>query len=76
MTKDELIEKIAGDAEITKKDSQAALKAITSGISDALANGDGISLVGFGSFSVSDRAARQGRNPQTGETIHKQRLKR
>ncbi len=69
MTKDELVEKIAGDAGITKKDSQAALKAITSGISGALANGNGISLVGFGSFSVSERAARQGRNPQTGETI-------
>ena len=69
MTKDQLVEKIAGDAGTSKKEAQAALKAVTSGISGALAKGDSVSLVGFGSFSVSDRAARQGRNPQTGATI-------
>jgi len=69
MTKDELVEKIAGDARISKKDAQAVLNAVTSGISGALAKGDSVTLVGFGSFSVSQRAARTGRNPQTGATI-------
>ncbi|MBE9502545.1 MAG: HU family DNA-binding protein [Proteobacteria bacterium] len=69
MTKDQLVEKIAGDAGITKKEAQSALKSITSGISGALAKGDSLSLVGFGTFSVSQRAARTGRNPQTGATI-------
>lgn len=69
MTKDELIEKIAGNAGITKKEAAATLNAITSGISSALAKGESVSLVGFGAFSVSQRAARTGRNPQTGATI-------
>jgi DNA-binding protein HU-beta len=69
MTKDQLVEKIAGDAGISKKEAQAALKAVTSGISGALAKGDSVTLVGFGTFSVSQRAARTGRNPQTGATI-------
>lgn len=69
MTKDQLVEKIAGDAGISKKEAGAALKAVTSGISGALAKGDTLTLVGFGTFSVSARAARQGRNPSTGETI-------
>jgi len=69
MTKDELVEKISGDADISKKDAEAALKAVTGGISDALAGGDSVTLVGFGTFSVSNRAARTGRNPQTGEAL-------
>lgn len=69
MTKDQLVEKIAGDAGIPKKDAQAALKVVASGISGALAKGDSVTLVGFGTFSVSQRAARTGRNPQTGATI-------
>ena len=69
MTKDQLVEKIAGDAGISKKEAGASLKAVTSGISGALAKGDTLTLVGFGTFSVSARAARQGRNPSTGETI-------
>ena len=69
MTKDQLVEKIAGDAGISKKEAGASLKAVTSGISSALAKGDTLTLVGFGTFSVSARAARQGRNPSTGETI-------
>lgn len=69
MTKDELVEKIANDAEISKKEAEAALKAVTSGISGALGKGDSVTLVGFGTFSVSQRAARAGRNPRTGETI-------
>ncbi len=69
MTKDELVEKIAGDAEISRKEAAAALNAVTSGISDTLARGGTVTLVGFGAFSVSHRAARAGRNPRTGETI-------
>ncbi len=69
MTRDELVTKIADEAGITKKDAGEALKAVTSGISGALAKGDSVSLVGFGTFSVSNRAARTGRNPQTGATI-------
>ena len=69
MTKNELIEKIAGDAGITKKEADEALKTFTGSVSDALAKGDSISLVGFGAFSISNRAARTGRNPQTGATI-------
>ena len=69
MTKDELVEKIAGDAGISKKEAGEALKAFTSGVSGALAKGDSVSLVGFGTFSVSSRAARSGRNPATGATI-------
>ena len=69
MTKDELLEKISSDADISKKDAEAALKAVTGGIGDALSRGGAVTLVGFGTFSVSNRAARAGRNPQTGETI-------
>ncbi len=69
MTKDELVEKIAGDAAISKKDAATALQAVTSGITGALASGNSVALVGFGTFSVTDRAARAGRNPRTGETI-------
>ena len=69
MTKDEIVTKIAGDAGLSKKEAQSALKALTSGISGALAKGDSVTLVGFGTFSVSQRAARTGRNPQTGATI-------
>lgn len=69
MTKDELVGRIAGDAAISKKEAETALKAVTSGISDALVQGDSVTLVGFGTSSVSQRSARTGRNPQTGETI-------
>ncbi len=69
MTKGELVEKISSGAAISKKEAETALKAVTSGISDALANGDSVTLVGFGTFNVSHRAARTGRNPQTGESL-------
>lgn len=69
MTKDELVERIAAAADLSKKDAGAALNAVTSGITSALANGDGVALTGFGAFSVSQRAARTGRNPRTGESI-------
>ena len=66
MTKDELVNKIAEDAGISKVEAKAALEAFTSQVSNAMAKGDKVSLVGFGTFSTSDRAARTGRNPQTG----------
>ena len=66
MKKGELIEKISSGAAISKKEAETALKAVTSGISDALAQGDSVTLFGFGTFNVSHRAARAGRNPQTG----------
>jgi len=69
MTKEELVTKIAEEAGISKKEAGEALKAFTGSVSDALAKGDSVSLVGFGTFSVSQRAARTGKNPQTGATI-------
>ena len=69
MNKKDLIEAIAGDAKLTKADSKKALDAIINVTTAALKKGDRISLVGFGSFSVVKRAARKGRNPQTGKEI-------
>ena len=69
MTKEELVAKAAQDAGITKTDAAAALNSILGSITKALAKGDRVSLVGFGTFSVSKRAARTGRNPATGATI-------
>src|SRR5258708_39582605 len=69
MNKAELIEKIAGDAEISKKQANAALDSFTEAVAKTLKKGDRGTLVGFGTFSVSKRDARTGRNPQTGATI-------
>ena len=69
MTKEELVAKSAQDAGITKTQADKALKSILSSIEGALAKGDKVSLVGFGTFSVSRRAARDGRNPATGAPI-------
>ena len=69
MNKTELIAAIADQAEISKKDAEAALNAFTGTIGKALKKGDKVQLVGFGTFEVSKRSARKGRNPQTGETI-------
>jgi DNA-binding protein HU-beta len=70
MTKAELIEKVAKEAKITKAAAGKSIDAIIDGISKALKKGDRVSLVGFGSFSVSKRKARAGRNPQTGKPIN------
>ena len=70
MTKEELIAKAAQDAGISKSQAGKALNAIIEGIEGALAKGDKVSLVGFGTFSVARRAARTGRNPATGATIN------
>jgi DNA-binding protein HU-beta len=69
MNKADIIAQIASEADITKVNADKALEAIVSGITGALKNGDGVTLVGFGTFSVTNRAARKGRNPQTGEEI-------
>jgi len=69
MNKSELISKIAEDAGITKVQAGAALGSFVESITKTLKKGNRLTLVGFGTFSVSKRAARKGRNPQTGETI-------
>ncbi|MDR0230128.1 MAG: HU family DNA-binding protein [Flavobacteriaceae bacterium] len=69
MNKTELIDAIAKDAEISKVAAKKALESFLANVEKTLAKGDKISLIGFGSWSVSDRAAREGRNPQTGKTI-------
>jgi len=69
MTKEELIAKAAADAEISKSQAATALKSLLDSIEGALAKGDKVSLVGFGTFSVANRAARVGRNPATGAEI-------
>ncbi|MCB2220246.1 MAG: HU family DNA-binding protein [Bacteroidetes bacterium] len=69
MNKAELIDAIAADANLTKADAKRALDAFISSTSKALKKGDRVALVGFGSFSVAKRAARTGRNPQTGKEI-------
>lgn len=69
MNKAELIDAMASGAEISKADAKKALDAFINTTSGALKKGDRVALVGFGSFSVSKRAARTGRNPQTGKEI-------
>ena len=69
MNKTELIAAIAERSELSKKDAEKVLKAFTDVVSEELAKGTKIQLVGFGTFEVSDRAAREGRNPQTGEAM-------
>ncbi|GEK88095.1 HU family DNA-binding protein [Alkalibacterium putridalgicola] len=67
--KAELIEKVATSADLTKKDATAAVEAVFESIKDTLADGEKVQIIGFGNFEVRDRAARKGRNPQTGEEI-------
>lgn len=69
MNKTEFIAAVAEKAEISKKDSEKALKAFVDVVAEQLKAGDKVQLVGFGTFKVSERAAREGRNPQTGETM-------
>ena len=69
MNKSDLISKIASDAKITKVQAQSALNSFLDSTSIALKKGDKVILVGFGTFSVAKRAARTGRNPQTGKEI-------
>lgn len=69
MNKSELIDAMAADAGISKAAAKAALESMLKNVAGALNKGGRVSLVGFGSWSVSNRAARDGRNPQTGATI-------
>lgn len=69
MNKTELIEAVANATELTKKDASKAVDAVFDTILNALKNGEKVQLIGFGNFEVRDRAARKGRNPQTGEEI-------
>ena len=69
MNKTQLIDAIAEDAGITKAAAKKALESFLGNVSDTLKKGDKVSLVGFGSWSVNERAARDGRTPQTGKTI-------
>ena len=67
MNKTELVAAIAEQTELSKKDAEKALKAFTDIVADELKKGEKVQLVGFGTFEVSERAAREGRNPQSGE---------
>ena len=69
MNKTDLVNVIAAEAELTKKQAEAALNATLDAVANALKNGDKVQLIGFGTFEVKDVAEREGRNPKTGETI-------
>ena len=69
MNKTELVAAMAEQTNLSKKDGEAALKAFIDVVSEELKKGEKVQLVGFGTFEVSERAAREGRNPQTGETM-------
>jgi len=69
MNKAQLIDAMAAKGELSKADAKKALDAFISATTEALSNGDKVALVGFGSFSITERSARTGRNPQTGKEI-------
>ena len=69
MNKSELIDAVAKQADITKADAGRAIDALTASVTAALKSGDSVTLVGFGTFKVTQRAARTGRNPQTGKEL-------
>jgi DNA-binding protein HU-beta len=69
VNKSELIDAVAAAADISKAKAAQAVDGVTAAVTDALSKGDQVTLVGFGTFSVRDRAARTGRNPRTGEEI-------
>lgn len=69
MNKAQLIDVAAKSSNVTKKDTEAVLNALTAAITEALKNGDKVQLIGFGTFSVKTREEREARNPRTGETI-------
>jgi DNA-binding protein HU-beta len=70
MNKGELIDRIAKDAKLTKGQASEALESVINGVAGTLTKGGKVTLVGFGTFSISKRAARKGRNPQTGKEIN------
>nr|MBO1342191.1 HU family DNA-binding protein [Enterococcus sp. 665A] len=69
MNKQSLVEKVAEKTGLTKKDATAAVDSLFDSIQDALKDGEKVQVIGFGNFEVRERAARKGRNPQTGEEI-------
>ena len=69
MTKGDLAEKVAQDCNLSKAAAEQALNSVLGTITNAVAAGDKVALIGFGTFSVSERAVREGRNPKTGEVI-------
>ena len=69
MNKSDLVDAVAGKADMSKAEAGRAVDAVLGSVGDALGNGDSVSLVGFGTFSVRHRAARMGRNPQTGAAM-------
>lgn len=69
MNKVDLVSAVAKQAELSKKDAGLAVEVVFDAISEALEKGDKVQLIGFGTFDVSERAAREGRNPRTGETM-------
>ena len=69
MKKLQLIDAVSAKAQLTKKDAAAAVDAVLDVIADALASGDDVKVTGFGGFEVKERAAREGRNPKTGEKV-------
>ncbi len=69
MNKTDLINVVAQEAEVSKKDAEAVVNATFAAIANALKEGDKVQIIGFGNFEVKDVAAREGRNPQTGEAI-------
>lgn len=69
MNKTELIKQVAQEANLTQKDATASVQAVLDQITQALAKGDSVQLIGFGTFEVRERSARTGRNPQTGEEM-------
>lgn len=69
VTKTDLIDKVAAETGLTKKDSAKAVDAVFNSIAEALKDGDKVQIIGFGTFEVRERAARMGRNPQTGAEL-------
>ena len=69
MNKSELINVVSQETELSKKDAEVAVNAVLNAITEALKSGDKVAIAGFGTFEVKDIAAREGRNPQTNETI-------
>ena len=70
MNKTELVAAVAEQADISKKDAEKVLKAFVDVVTEEMKKGEKVQLVGFGTFEVSERAAREGRNPQTGKTMN------
>ena len=70
MNKTELIDKVAKESALSKSAAEQVVNSVLSAVAEAMKMGDKVTLVGFGTFSVSERAAREGRNPKSGETIN------